>query len=541
MRVLTWNVNGLATTLQYHPWSETKSLQGPIRRARFRYHLVGTTHSPKTSCVLPLLTPQPNSFQEVKCQRSKLSREMALVPGYHAYFSFSKVKLGYSGVAVYVKDTATQPRRTYEGITGVLDATDDDFHYDLSTPAKLLDDEGRCIILDFGFFVLFNIYFPNDSNESRSDFKMDYHHCVQKRIHSFLERGKQVLLVGDINAVHEEIDHCDPKQSMKDHNITDFKDLPHRRWLDNMIHPKGPLVDMTRLYHPHRLKMYTCWNTRLNARPGNFGTRIDYILSSKGLKPWFKYSDIQPDIFGSDHCPVYADFLSINQTTADLDEPTYISPLLASNFPEFKQNRLSDYFAKPSSALPYPPYAQPVSTPSTPSLKRVSSSNSSDSSTLGKLQPSKKFKSNKKPAPQNTALTNYFIKKTENTADTDTISNTTTTKQQLPQKQDTQKREEDVDLNALIEEAQEKQVTAKAWTSIFKAPEMPTCPFHKLPCVERIVAKKGPNSGRAFYICSKPTGPKDGPKDEYSCDYFQWKQQTNTNNTRGKGLYTQPK
>lgn len=182
---------------------------------------------------------------------------MALVPGYHAYFSFSKVKLGYSGVAVYVKDTAMQPRRTYEGITGVLDA-DNDFEYDFSTPAKLLDDEGRCIILDFGFFILFNVYFPNDSNESRIDFKMDYHHCVQKRIESFLARRKQVLLVGDINAVHEEIDHCDAKQSMKDHDITDFKDLPHRRWLDNMIDPKGPLIDMTRLYHPDRLKMYTC-------------------------------------------------------------------------------------------------------------------------------------------------------------------------------------------------------------------------------------------------------------------------------------------
>ncbi|KAL9553404.1 hypothetical protein MBANPS3_003317 [Mucor bainieri] len=513
MRVLTWNVNGLATTLQYHPWSETKSYKS-------------------------------DSFQEVKCQRSKLSKEMALVPGYHAYFSFSKAKLGYSGVAVYVKDTAAQPRRVYEGITGVLDAADDDFEYDLSTPAKLLDDEGRCIILDFGFFVLFNIYFPNDSNESRIEFKMDYHHCVQKRIESFLGQGKQVLLVGDINAVHQEIDHCDAKQSMKDHDITDFKDLPQRRWLDNLIDPKGPLIDMTRLYHPDRLKMYTCWNTRLNARPGNFGTRIDYILASKGLQPWFKYSDIQPEIFGSDHCPVYADFLPINQAIADQDEPTTTSPLLASNFPEFKQNKLSNYFAKPSVTSPtllstQPAPITPTSVPSTPSLKRVSSSSGSTSS---KLQPSKRHKSNKKPAPKSTALTNYFIKQTQSTADTDTISNTTTTKQQLPQKPDTQTQEDDdVDLNALMEEAQEKQVTAKAWTSIFKAPEIPSCPFHKLPCVERIVSKKGPNSGRAFYICSKPTGPKDGPRDEYSCDYFQWKQQTNSNNTRGKGLYTQPK
>jgi AP endonuclease-2 len=197
------------------------------------------------------------SLQEIKCQRSKITREMAIVEGYHAYFSFSKTKPGYSGVAVYVKDSIDSPRHVYEGVTGIHQ-TQSDFEYAFNTPAKILDDEGRCLILDFGFFVLFNVYFPNMSNETRMDFKMDYHHCVTKRIEAFLAQGKQVLLVGDINAVHEEIDHCDPKQSMEEHQITDFKDLAHRRWLDNMIDPKGPLVDVTRRYHPKREKMFTC-------------------------------------------------------------------------------------------------------------------------------------------------------------------------------------------------------------------------------------------------------------------------------------------
>ncbi|KAL0574581.1 hypothetical protein ABG067_009106, partial [Albugo candida] len=86
---------------------------------------------------------------------------------------------------------------------------------------------------------------------------MDYHYCVQQRIEKFLKEGRQVVLVGDVNAVHEEIDHCDPKQSMKEHDILDFKDLPHRRWLDNILDPKGPLIDMTRLFHPERKKMFT--------------------------------------------------------------------------------------------------------------------------------------------------------------------------------------------------------------------------------------------------------------------------------------------
>lgn len=194
---------------------------------------------------------------------------MAIVPGYYAYHSFSKVKLGYSGVAVYIKDTIPQPINAYEGITGILHK-DKDFLYDLNTPADILDAEGRCLVLEFDFFVLFNVYFPNESNETRTEFKMDYHRCVQKRIEYYLDVvKKQVVLVGDINAVHEEIDHCDPVQSMKEHEIADFKDLPHRRWLDGMIDPKGPLIDMTRSYHPQRKKMFTCWNTRINARYSN--------------------------------------------------------------------------------------------------------------------------------------------------------------------------------------------------------------------------------------------------------------------------------
>lgn len=195
----------------------------------------------------------------MKCQRSKLPKDMAMVPGYNAYFSFSKLKLGYSGVVVYVKDTlVSQPRRAYEGITGILDADNDGFEYNLETPAEQLDAEGRCIILDFGMFILFNTYFPNDSEGIRTEFKMDYHQCVEQRMKRFLSQGRQVLLVGDINAVHEEIDHCDPRQSMKENDITDFKDLPHRRWLDNIIDPKGPFIDMTRLYHPDRKSMFTC-------------------------------------------------------------------------------------------------------------------------------------------------------------------------------------------------------------------------------------------------------------------------------------------
>lgn len=203
---------------------------------------------------------------------------MALVPGYDAYFSFPKKKHGYSGVAVYVKQPLL-PLWTEEGITGVYNKKVHDpdlasFLTTLDTDPETLDAEGRCIIMDFKAFVLFNIYFPNDSSEVRRNYKMDYHQCVRRRVDDYLKQGRQVVLVGDINAVHEEIDHCDPKQSKKEHGLEDFKALPHRQWVDQILEPRGPLVDLCRKYHPNRRGMFTC----------------EYGLHKENLASWLMYA-----------------------------------------------------------------------------------------------------------------------------------------------------------------------------------------------------------------------------------------------------------
>jgi AP endonuclease-2 len=122
----------------------------------------------------------------------------------------------------------------------------------------VLDAEGRCVILEFDLFVLFCIYFPNDASEERRMYKMDYHRCVQERTEQFLQQGKQIVIAGDINAMHKEIDCCDPKNNMKEWGITDFQDIPGRRWLDQFLSPKGPMVDLARFYHPTRKGMFTC-------------------------------------------------------------------------------------------------------------------------------------------------------------------------------------------------------------------------------------------------------------------------------------------
>jgi AP endonuclease-2 len=195
------------------------------------------------------------------------------------------------------------------------------------------------------------------------------------------------------------------------------------------------------------------------------GTRIDYILASNGLKDYFQFSDIQADILGSDHCPVYADFLPFPETTSQ--EMKLNSPLLTINFPEFKQNKLFSYFAKKSSTPQQPP-------------KRTIECEKQSSIAVKKSRITEKD-----------IMSNYFISNTTKTNQQPTVVN--------------------------------KEESKTQWSSLFQAPTIPNCKIHDIPCLERTVTKKGLNSGRKFYICAKPVGPKDTVSLDYSCNYFQWK------------------
>ncbi|KAI9322846.1 Endonuclease/exonuclease/phosphatase [Dichotomocladium elegans] len=493
MRILTWNINGLSTVLNYHPWCEKKTYEA----------------------LLNALDADIICLQEIKCQRSRMTRAMALVPGYDGYFSFSKTKLGYSGVAIYVKDSI-QPHWVEEGITGILNTTTTTTSNSNSTPmtthikgdidtflatrcvtdAGALDAEGRCIIMDLGGCVLLNVYFPNETNDGRRDFKMDYHACVRWRIDDFLLQGKQVILVGDTNAVHERIDHCDPEQSIREHGLKDFKDLPQRRWMDQLVAPKGPLVDVCRKYHPGRKGMFTCWNQRLNARPSNYGTRIDYILVSRQLEPYFQFADIRPDILGSDHCPAYAD-------TANDDDLIYpapcksTSPLLGANFDEFsnRQKKISMFFsAKAATATttisgneamlaPVQPSPPPSILSSAPTDNVVQRS----ASTTPKAR-QKRARSETPQKSQKTLRSSFFK------CSSDVIGD----------KEEQREKEEDpIDISVLVAEAKEKQEAKHAWSSLFQANRVPVCSVHNEPCKLKTVTKKGPNQGRQFYCCSR--------------------------------------
>ncbi|KAH9868250.1 hypothetical protein J1614_007322 [Plenodomus biglobosus] len=183
-----------------------------------------------------------------------------------------------------------------------------------------LDAEGRCLILEFPAFVLFGVYSPANSNGLRDDFRLGFLMMLDARIRNLTKMGKNVILTGDLNVSRDLIDTAKAEENMRAEGMTheQYLSTPNRRIFNQLLfNGKVPgnrdegreepvLYDLCREYHPDREGMFTHWEQKINARPGNFGSRIDFILCSIEIKDWFKESNIQEGLMGSDHCPVYA-------------------------------------------------------------------------------------------------------------------------------------------------------------------------------------------------------------------------------------------
>ena len=246
---------------------------------------------------------------------------------------------GYSGVAVYTRSSKCVPIRAEEGITGVLAAprTPQSFR-DLPVeqqiggypqPGQLsdtidemtLDSEGRCVILEFPAFVLIGVYSPANRDESRDDFRLAFLKALDVRVRNLIALGKQVVLLGDLNVVRSEMDSSNVSETIRKSDMTmeEWLSTPSRRLFNHLVFDgwvqgerdedrgESVLWDLCRCFHPTRQGMNTCWDTKKNTRPANYGSRIDYILCSNSIKPWFIDADIQEGLMGSDHCPVFAD------------------------------------------------------------------------------------------------------------------------------------------------------------------------------------------------------------------------------------------
>lgn len=213
-------------------------------------------------------------LQETKLQEGQLNLELK---GYNQYWNYAERK-GYSGTAVFSK---TKPLDVTYGI-------DKDEH----------NKEGRVITLEFENFYLVNVYTPNSQNElARLDYRMTWEDEFRAHIKA-LDSRKPVILCGDLNVAHKEIDLKNPRTNVKNAGFT-----PEERGKFTELLGSG-FVDTFRHFYPEMEGMYSWWSYRFNARANNAGWRIDYFVISERIKDKLKDAEIHCEVLGSDHCPV---------------------------------------------------------------------------------------------------------------------------------------------------------------------------------------------------------------------------------------------
>lgn len=248
MKLITWNVNGIRAAMR----------KGFLDFAG--------EESPDILCV----------------QETKMQEGQADVPldGYIQFWN-SAVKKGYSGTAVFAKK---------EPIA---------VNYDID--ALGYDDEGRAITLEYDDFYIINQYTPNAQDGlARIDYRMEWEDAFRDYVNK-LDRKKPLIICGDLNVAHEEIDLKNPKSNRGNAGFSD-----REREKFNQLLSAG-FTDSFRYLYPEKEGAYTWWTYRFNARKNNAGWRIDYFLVSDRIKDKINDVVIRSDIYGSDHCPVVID------------------------------------------------------------------------------------------------------------------------------------------------------------------------------------------------------------------------------------------
>ena len=216
-------------------------------------------------------------FQEIKANENQIPEELLALDSYQTYINPAQ-KAGYSGVALF---TRLKPEEVEFGI-GV----------------ENFDREGRVIKIRFPDFTLFNVYFPNGQrSQERVGFKLEFYEYLLDICKKLMDQGENVIVTGDFNTAHNEIDLKNPKPNMKNSGF-----LPEERaWIDRYL--KNGFTDIYRELYPEKVE-YTWWSYRNSARERNIGWRLDYFLITDGIKPLVLDIQNQTEIPGSDHCPV---------------------------------------------------------------------------------------------------------------------------------------------------------------------------------------------------------------------------------------------
>ena len=250
MQLYSWNVNGIRA-------AEKKGFVNWLQEAK----------------------PDILGVQETKARPEQLSDALLKPEGYHTYWAIAEKK-GYSGVAIYSR---TEPKNVQVGL-GI-----DKF-----------DAEGRTLIAEYDDFMFASTYVPSASKgKEHVPFKLEYCQALVDKCNEWREAGKGVIVCGDINISHKEIDLARPKSN---HKTTGF--MPEERaFLDKWFDEEG-YIDTWRHFYPDREEVYSWWSMRSGARPRNVGWRLDYFIVSPSMTDSLVAAEIHTDVMGSDHCPV---------------------------------------------------------------------------------------------------------------------------------------------------------------------------------------------------------------------------------------------
>lgn len=249
MKIISWNVNGLRA----------------ITKKGFYDWVLNT--KPDILCL-----------QETKLQEENLDERLRSLSAYsNSYFSFAQKK-GYSGVASYTDLKIASVKHGFD--------------------IEKFDIEGRILVTEFEQFTLLNIYFPNgQSSEDRLKYKMEFYDALLNYCDNLVKEGKKLIICGDYNTAHKEIDIKNAKANEKTSGFLPIE----RAWIDKFIN--HGYTDVYRHLNGDKIE-YSWWSYMFKSRERNVGWRIDYHFVSNNLLPFVKDAKILTDVMGSDHCPV---------------------------------------------------------------------------------------------------------------------------------------------------------------------------------------------------------------------------------------------
>lgn len=563
LRLVSFNINGFKTLNHYHPWNDLSSL----------------------SEIFKYLKSDIITFQELKLQKSDINRSISSIPNYHSFITIPREKRGYSGVAVFVKHN---PRikvvKVEEGITGYLNVSSQnnqtyrkiwetygasglaiggytDNFVDWKEGLKL-DSDGRSIIIELNNnLVIISVYCLANSMDTEEEEikKCLFLNVLFQRVENLQKLGKEVIIMGDINVSPSLIDRDDSMnlglkseilkipenkfewfEKLNKDKTLEFRALTLSRRIfndyvfdfnefDNQKNSDKILFDLGRLKNKNRLKMYTCWNTLKNNRPLNIGSRIDLFLGTKNTCSQVENCDIWPFLYGSDHCPIFCD-LKISNFPINDDLVPNIKHFESVNYYGLTVTKSIDSFFKFKPKKTEPEVKEKdediklTPTTLTPSAKRSS------------IVPG--YTSRKKQQGQSTL--SELIQKKQKIKAIETLPSSLfvpeSDEEEEERQQQQQLQKEEVTNNNL-ESSTKSAMTVLTFQNLLNNKSLhvvPNCE-HNEPCILR-TTRKGVNTGRKFWCCSKPTRNETWDHDDndkslkvenqndYSCSFFKWAQ-----------------